>query len=63
MILNQPCQMLFTSVTGHLMELEFYDRYRKWHSCDPVDLFSAPVRKSVPEVTENLLLLLQEMLL
>ncbi|XP_019200561.1 PREDICTED: DNA topoisomerase 3-alpha isoform X3 [Ipomoea nil] len=48
-ILNQPCQMLFTSVTGHLMELEFDDRYRKWHSCDPVDLFSAPVRKSVPE--------------
>ncbi|XP_040371096.1 DNA topoisomerase 3-alpha isoform X3 [Rosa chinensis] len=44
-----PCQMLFTSVTGHLMELEFEDRYRKWHSCDPVLLFQAPVRKFVPE--------------
>ncbi|KAF3621146.1 hypothetical protein FXO38_31958 [Capsicum annuum] len=48
-IRNQPCQMLFTSVTGHLMELEFDDRYRKWHSCDPVDLYNAPVRKYVPE--------------
>ncbi|XP_004289288.1 PREDICTED: DNA topoisomerase 3-alpha isoform X2 [Fragaria vesca subsp. vesca] len=43
------CQMLFTSVTGHLMELEFEDRFRKWHSCDPALLFQAPVRKFVPE--------------
>lgn len=50
-IRNQPCQMLFTSVTGHLMELEFDDRYRKWHSCDPLDLYTAPVRKHVPEVS------------
>lgn len=41
--------MLVTSVTGHLMELEFQDRYRKWHSCDPADLFQAPVHKFVPE--------------
>ena len=43
--------MLFTSVTGHLMELEFEDRYRKWHSCDPAVLFQAPLRKSVPQVS------------
>ncbi|KAL4352053.1 hypothetical protein GQ457_06G035210 [Hibiscus cannabinus] len=48
-IRGQPCHMLFTSVTGHLMELEFEDRFRKWHSCDPGDLYHAPVRKSVPE--------------
>ncbi|XP_059315421.1 DNA topoisomerase 3-alpha [Lycium ferocissimum] len=48
-IWNQPCHMLFTSVTGHLMELEFDERYRKWHSCDPVELYTAPVRKHVPE--------------
>ncbi|GMI98096.1 topoisomerase 3alpha [Hibiscus trionum] len=48
-IRGQPCQMLFTSVTGHLMELEFEDRFRKWHSCDPGDLYHAPVRKFVPE--------------
>ncbi|KAM0010754.1 putative DNA topoisomerase transcription factor interactor and regulator CCHC(Zn) family [Helianthus debilis subsp. tardiflorus] len=39
--------MMFTSVTGHLMEMEFEGRYRKWHSC--VDLFEAPIRKHVPE--------------
>lgn len=48
---NQLFQMSFTSVTGHLMELEFDERYRKWHSCDPADLYSAPVRKYVPQVT------------
>ncbi|KAJ6737281.1 DNA TOPOISOMERASE 3-ALPHA [Salix viminalis] len=41
--------MLVTSVTGHLMEVEFEDRFRKWHSCDPADLYTAPVRKHVPE--------------
>ncbi|KAK8325657.1 hypothetical protein V6Z11_A11G064400 [Gossypium hirsutum] len=49
LIRGQPCHMLFTSVTGHLMELEFEDRFRKWHSCDPLDLYHAPVRKFVPE--------------
>ncbi|XP_058092918.1 DNA topoisomerase 3-alpha isoform X2 [Magnolia sinica] len=48
-IRSQPCRMLVTSVTGHLMELDFDDRYRKWHSCDPADLYSAPVRKNVPQ--------------
>ncbi|XP_041006940.1 DNA topoisomerase 3-alpha isoform X2 [Juglans microcarpa x Juglans regia] len=46
---GRPCHMLVTSVTGHLMELEFEERYRKWHSCDPADLYQAPVRKFVPE--------------
>ncbi|KAL2241310.1 UNVERIFIED_CONTAM: DNA topoisomerase 3-alpha [Sesamum indicum] len=47
-IQNQQFHMAFTSVTGHLMEVEFEDRYRKWHSCDPVDLYHAPVKKHVP---------------
>ncbi|XP_048335697.2 DNA topoisomerase 3-alpha [Ziziphus jujuba] len=46
---GQPSLMLLTSVTGHLMEVEFEDRFRKWHSCDPADLFHAPVRKFVPQ--------------
>ncbi|XP_008807898.2 DNA topoisomerase 3-alpha isoform X1 [Phoenix dactylifera] len=45
----QLCHMLVTSVTGHLMELEFDDRFRKWHSCDPADLYHAAVRKHVPQ--------------
>lgn len=49
-IQGQQCHMIFTSIHGHLMELEFEDRYRKWHSCDPLDLYHAPVRKYVPQV-------------
>ncbi|KAK9110282.1 hypothetical protein Sjap_018342 [Stephania japonica] len=41
--------MAVTSVTGHLMEMEFDERYRKWHSCDPADLYHAPVKKFVPQ--------------
>lgn len=52
---GQPCHMSFTSVTGHLMELDFDDRVRKWHSCDPVDLYHAPVRKHVPQVVSTAL--------
>ncbi|KAK6923709.1 TOPRIM domain [Dillenia turbinata] len=50
MIRGQKCHMLVTSVTGHLMELEFKDeRIRKWNSCDPVELYHAPVDKFVPQ--------------
>lgn len=49
-IRGQSCNMIVTSVTGHLMELAFEERYRKWYSCDPVQLFHAPVHKFVPEV-------------
>ncbi|XP_078442780.1 topoisomerase 3alpha [Wolffia australiana] len=48
-IRGQACHMLMTSVTGHLMELDFDDRFRRWHSCDPADLYGAPVRKYVPQ--------------
>ncbi|KAF5745103.1 DNA topoisomerase 3-alpha isoform X1 [Tripterygium wilfordii] len=53
-IQGQPCHMIFTSVTGHLMELDFDDRFRKWHSCDPAQLFHAPVCKFVPEDKKNI---------
>lgn len=51
---GRPCLMLFTSVTGHLMELDFDDRFRKWNSCDPTDLYHAPVRKFVPQVLTHI---------
>ncbi|KAK9937788.1 hypothetical protein M0R45_014557 [Rubus argutus] len=44
-----PCQMLFTSVIGHLRELKFEDGYRKWQSYNPVLLFQPHVRKFVLE--------------
>jgi hypothetical protein len=45
---GQHCDMRFTSVTGHLMELDFGPSHRGWGSCAPLDLFGAPVEKKVP---------------
>ena len=36
------------------MGLEFDDEHRRWSSCNPVDLFQAPVIKSVPPDKRNL---------
>ncbi|GMH33038.1 hypothetical protein BSKO_00872 [Bryopsis sp. KO-2023] len=46
---GQPATMVFTSVTGHLMELDFGEAHRSWGSCAPADLFDAPVHQKVPE--------------
>lgn len=43
--------MVFTSVAGHLLELDFEPQYKKWRGCSPVELFTAPVHKVVPKVT------------
>jgi|EP01049_Picozoa_sp_SAG25_P003057 DNA topoisomerase-3 len=44
------CEMIFTSVTGHLMEMEFSDPgMKQWSGCDPVECFTSPVHKYVPE--------------
>ena len=40
-------QFTVTSVLGHLLDYEFDSRYSSWHSCDPFDLFDAPVLTSV----------------
>lgn len=42
--------MVFTSVAGHLLELDFTPQHKKWHSCSPVELYTAPVQKVVPQV-------------
>jgi hypothetical protein len=41
--------MRFTAVAGHLTELEF-EHHHKWHSCAPVELFSAPIKRFVQQV-------------
>eukprot|EP00057_Strongylocentrotus_purpuratus_P016863 XP_011671337.1 PREDICTED: DNA topoisomerase 3-alpha [Strongylocentrotus purpuratus] len=48
-MLNQQCDMTMTSVSGHLLNYEFALAYQKWHSCNPVALFDAPVQKGCPE--------------
>lgn len=47
---GQQCEMVFSAVAGHLQSLDFAESHRKWHSCLPVDLYTAPVVKFVPEV-------------
>ena len=32
---NRQCTMAFTSVTGHLMEVDFEPAHKGWHSCNP----------------------------
>nr|XP_054763637.1 DNA topoisomerase 3-alpha-like [Lytechinus pictus] len=48
-LLNQQCEMTMTSVSGHLLNYEFALAYQKWHSCNPVALFDAPVQKGCPD--------------
>ncbi|KAJ7824662.1 prokaryotic type I DNA topoisomerase [Mycena olivaceomarginata] len=40
-------QFTVTSVSGHLTAHDFPDTHRKWHSCDPISLFDAPVETFV----------------
>lgn len=46
-LLNRRCEMIMTSLSGHLMEIEFVAGYQKWHNCQPLALFTAPVEKRV----------------
>ncbi|XP_071107508.1 DNA topoisomerase 3-alpha-like [Haliotis cracherodii] len=48
-ILNQQCTMTMTSVSGHLLGMDFGTQYRKWNSCSPTSLFDLPVFKSCPD--------------
>ena len=46
---SNDCNMFMTSVSGHLMNYDFGDRYRKWNSCQAVQLFDLPVTKMCRE--------------
>ncbi|XP_005098681.1 DNA topoisomerase 3-alpha [Aplysia californica] len=48
-LMNQQVKMSMTSVSGHLLGLEFIGLFKKWNTCNPVDLFSVPVEKYCPE--------------
>lgn len=41
--------MIMTSVSGHLLGLEFVGSYRNWQACNPMALFDAPVSKHCPQ--------------
>ncbi|KAG5723220.1 DNA topoisomerase 3 [Termitomyces sp. T112] len=50
---------IVTCVSGHLTGSDFSDAYRKWNSCDPFELFDAPVQTFIPSdkkaIEDNLL--------
>lgn len=46
---GRKAKMVMTSVSGHLLQLEFLPSYRKWNCIDPETLFEAPVRKACGE--------------
>ena len=43
-----------TSVMGHLMSTDFEQPFKKWNSCTPEQLFTAPIVEFVPEKFRNL---------
>lgn len=48
-LFGQNVTVCMTSVSGHLLALEFKAQFQKWHSCNPVLLFDAEVEKYCPE--------------
>ena len=53
-LFGRRCEMTMTSVSGHLMGMEFPAGYRAWHSCQPLALFTAPVEKKVSSDMDNI---------
>ena len=51
---NMNAKMTMTSVTGHLMGIDFEQRYKGWNSCAPIELFDAPISRSVGEAGKNI---------
>lgn len=43
---GQNAQMLMTSVSGHLLNFAFVASFKSWQSCNPEQLFEAPVVKT-----------------
>lgn len=56
---EQEFNMVVTSVSGHLMELDFQDQFRSWSSCAPSVLFEAPVVRKVGSQGQNIARTLQ----
>ncbi|EDO07718.2 DNA topoisomerase family protein [Babesia bovis T2Bo] len=56
---GRHCKMYFTSVRGHLMEIDFDARYRNWQRTPIESLFCAPIQAAVSsnckDIEKNLL--------
>lgn len=51
--LRFPCDMIMTSVSGHLLNYEFTQAHASWRSCDPKVLFNAPIVQGPSELNGN----------
>ena len=56
MVQGQQAEMVMTSLSGHLLNMEFAPQYRKWYSCNPVALFDALLAKGVGEGNNSALI-------
>lgn len=59
-LFNQNVKMAVTSVSGHLLGLDFVGNYKKWQAVNPVSLFDAPILKTCPEDSQNIKKTLEE---
>ncbi|KAM4634885.1 DNA topoisomerase 3-alpha [Polymixia lowei] len=48
-LFGQNVSVSMTSVSGHLLGLEFKAQFQKWYSCNPVLLYDAEVEKYCPD--------------
>lgn len=46
--------VIMTSVSGHLLGMDFQRHLKPWHSCNPVSLFDAEVEKFCPDDMVNI---------
>ena len=53
-LFGRQCQMIMTSVSGHLLAIDFAQQFRGWRSCTPVELFEAPIEKTCPKDYEQI---------
>ncbi|XP_060521487.1 DNA topoisomerase 3-alpha [Cylas formicarius] len=53
-VFGENCEMVMTSVSGHLLNYEFPASHRNWQSCNPLVLFDAPVVKTCTGNYENI---------
>ena len=54
MFKDSQCTMNMTSVTGHMMGIEFPDQVSNWSTTNPLDLFDVPLVKRVKKESENI---------
>jgi len=48
-IFGQECDMVFTSVIGHLKSTDIKSPNNEWSACQPIDLFHVDIIKFVPD--------------